>query len=348
MTATATADETVEAEVIEVTQRSADGTPVARVALDPAFFGVKPNVPLMHQVVVGQMAARRSGTQSTKTRAEVSGGGAKPYRQKGTGRARQGSIRAPHFEGGGVALGPKPRSYKQRTPRKMVQLALRCALSERAAQRRVCLVDHWAFTVPKTKAAEAAIDALDLDGRILVVLDHDDVIAERSFDNLPYVELTERAQLTAYEVLCCDWIVFTDASLPGEATVLETLEPPARSAESAPDDDAASKTAGAAARRRSRSAAPADGPTEDAAEAHDHAAADESDEVHEVADHAAADESDEVHLVTDHAAEEPAGGAEREAGLAEPPAATGGSHEHGSHEHGSHEHDDAESEEEES
>ena len=121
------------------------------VDLDPELFGVQPNVPLMHQVVTGQLAAARAGTQSTKTRAEVSGGGAKPYRQKGTGRARQGSTSAPHYAGGGVALGPKPRSYRQRTPRKMVQLALRGALSDRAGAGQVAVVEGWDWQIPSTK-----------------------------------------------------------------------------------------------------------------------------------------------------------------------------------------------------
>jgi large subunit ribosomal protein L4 len=237
MTSTA---EAVREEII-LDKRAADGSRRARVSLDPTWFGVRPNVPLIHQVVVAQQAARRSGTQSTKTRAEVAGGGAKPYRQKGTGRARQGSNRAPHFEGGGVAHAPKPRSYHQRTPRKMVRLALAGALSDRAAQRRVCLVDDWPFPVPKTKAAVAAIEALGLDGRILVVIGGDDVIAERSFDNLPYVDVIEGAQLTAYHVMCADWVVFNDATIPGETTVLETYE--SDSSDDADVADAGSETA---------------------------------------------------------------------------------------------------------
>lgn len=212
------------ADVMTLDKKATDGSLRARVAVDASWFGVQPNVPLIHQVVVAQQAARRAGTQSTKTRAEVAGGGAKPYRQKGTGRARQGSTRSPQFEGGGVALGPKPRSYKQRTPRKMVQLALRGALSDRFMQRRVCLVDEWGWNVPKTKMAAAAVDALGLEGRILVVIGGDDVIAERSFDNLPYVEVIEDAQLTAYHVMCSDWVVFTDSTLPGETSVLEEFE----------------------------------------------------------------------------------------------------------------------------
>src|SRR5215203_6100470 len=126
-----------------VTIKTVAGKTAGELELDEATFGVQPNVPVMHQVVTAQLAAARSGTQSTKTRAEVSGGGAKPFKQKGTGRARQGSTRAPHWSGGGVALGPKPRSYKQRTPKKMIQLALRCALSDRAAQGRVVVIDDW-------------------------------------------------------------------------------------------------------------------------------------------------------------------------------------------------------------
>ena len=121
--------------------RNRAGAEVGTVELDEGVFGIEPNVPVMHQVVTAQLAARRSGTQSTKTRAEVAGGGAKPYRQKGTGRARQGSIRAPHFRGGGVALGPKPRSYVQRTPKKMKRLALHSALSDRAAEGKVIVVE---------------------------------------------------------------------------------------------------------------------------------------------------------------------------------------------------------------
>jgi large subunit ribosomal protein L4 len=169
----------------------------------------------MHQVVTAQLAAARSGTQATKTRAEVRGGGAKPYRQKGTGRARQGSIRAPHFSGGGVALGPKPRSYRQRTPKKMVRLALYSALSDRAADDRVVLIDRWPWEEPKTKGALAALEALDLGGRVLAVLAHDDIVADRSFSNLPEVDTVLASELAAYDVLRSDWIVFTDRTLPG-------------------------------------------------------------------------------------------------------------------------------------
>src|ERR687898_3056474 len=134
------------------------------VDVDDALFGVEPNIPVMHQVVTAQLAARRAGTQSTKTRAEVRGGGAKPWRQKGTGRARQGSTRSPQWTGGGVALGPKPRSYTQRTPKKMIKLALRSALSDRAAEGKVLVVD-WGIDAPKTADAVATLDALGVEGR---------------------------------------------------------------------------------------------------------------------------------------------------------------------------------------
>src|SRR3954447_17149530 len=157
--------------------------------LNDDIFGIQPNVPVLHQVVTAQLAAARAGTQSTLTRAEVSGGGAKPWKQKGTGRARQGSARAPHWAGGGVALGPKPRSYRQRTPKKMVQLALRSALSDRFSEDRVVVVDRWAFPAPKTKDAIAALTALGLEGKVLVVISRDDDVAYRSFRNIRDVQV---------------------------------------------------------------------------------------------------------------------------------------------------------------
>ncbi len=193
----------------------AAGASRGSVELDDATFGIEPNVAVMHQVVTAQLAARRAGSQHTKTRAEVAGGGAKPWRQKGTGRARQGSIRAPQWKGGGVALGPKPRSYKQRTPKKMVRLALRSALSDRTSDGKVLVVDGWGWEAPSTKAAVAALDALGVAGRTLVVLDRDDAVALRSFRNLPHVHVTHTGELSAYDVLVADWVVFTQAALPG-------------------------------------------------------------------------------------------------------------------------------------
>jgi large subunit ribosomal protein L4 len=198
-----------------VIRRDVAGESLGTVDLDPAIFGIQPNTAVLHQVVTAQLAAGRSGTQSTKTRAEVRGGGAKPFRQKGTGRARQGSIRAPHWVGGGVALGPKPRSYEQRTPKKMVRLALLSALSDRAADERVALVDRWPWEAPKTKDAATALEALELVGRVLVVLEPGADVAMRSFANLPSVDVTTPGSLSATEIVRSDWVVFTDATLPG-------------------------------------------------------------------------------------------------------------------------------------
>ncbi len=205
--------------------RKPSGEAAGSVDLDPAMFEVIPNVPVMHQVVVAQLAAARSGTQSTQTRSEVSGGGAKPWRQKGSGRARQGSTRAPHWRGGGVALGPKPRSYRQRTPKKMVQLALRSALSDRAAENRVMVVDAWEFGAPSTREAKAALGALGLTGKVLLVLGPDEEYAAKSFRNLPQVQLLKVSELNAYDILCNDWVVFSQATLP--ATPAPATQAPA-------------------------------------------------------------------------------------------------------------------------
>jgi large subunit ribosomal protein L4 len=190
------------------------GKATGSVELPAEMFGIQPNVPVMHQVVTAQLAHRRAGTQSTKTRAEVSGGGKKPFRQKGTGGARQGSTRAPHFSGGGIALGPKPRKYGQRTPRKMIRLALASALSDRAAQGRVVVVDRWGIEAPSTKAAVAALRGLGIEGRALVVCTPADDAVIKSFRNIPEVQLILVGELNAYDVLCNDWIVFSNASLP--------------------------------------------------------------------------------------------------------------------------------------
>lgn len=192
--------------------------------LDDAVFGIEPNVAVMHQVVTAQLAAARAGTHSTRTRAEVRGGGGKPWRQKGTGRSRQGSSRSPQWEGGGVALGPKPRSYRQKTPKKMVQLALRSALSDRAAMGRVAVVEEWAFAAPKTKDAIAALAALDVEGQVLVVVDADDILAAKSFRNLPHVLVIPAGELNTYDVLASDWVVFTISCLPGSSARAGTSE----------------------------------------------------------------------------------------------------------------------------
>lgn len=200
-----------------VTVTSPLGADTGTVDLDPDIFGIVPNVPVMHQVVTAQLARRRAGTQSTKTRSEARGGGAKPYRQKGTGNARQGSVRSPQFSGGGVALGPKPRSYAQKTPKKMIRLALRSALSDRAADGRVMVVDEWGWDTPSTRSAATALGAIGADGTSLVVVDHLDSIAALSFRNIPEVQLITPGELNTYDVLCNDWIVFTRATLPTTA-----------------------------------------------------------------------------------------------------------------------------------
>ena len=198
----------------KIEMKNAAGKKAASIEVADSMFGITPNIPVMHQVVVAQLAHRRSGTQSTKTRSEVRGGGKKPFKQKGTGNARQGSIRAPHFSGGGVALGPKPRKYSQRTPKKMIQLALRSALSDRMSENKVVVVEDWGFAAPSTKAASAAISALSMSGRVMIVLERKDESAWKSFRNLTDVHVLSTPELNAYDILCNDWIVFTKASLP--------------------------------------------------------------------------------------------------------------------------------------
>ena len=193
--------------------RSVTGSDAGTVDLTPDVFGIEPNVAVMHQVVTAQLAARRSGTHKTKTRSEVSGGGAKPWRQKGTGRARHGSIRSPIWRGGGVAHGPQPRSYAQSTPKKMKRLALRSALSDRAADEKIIVVEDWGFDVPSTASAVRKLAALGVDGRVLVVLERDDVMAHKSFRNLQRVQTLPADQLNTYDVLVSDVVVFTSASL---------------------------------------------------------------------------------------------------------------------------------------
>jgi large subunit ribosomal protein L4 len=202
--------------------RTQEGGTVGSLPLDDALFGIQPHVPVLHQVVTAQLAAARRGTQSTLTRAEVSGGGAKPFRQKGTGRARQGSTRAPHWAGGGIALGPKPRSYKQRTPKKMIRLALASALSDRAAEGRVLVVDEWGFEEPRTKDALEALEVLGLEGKVMLVIAADDETTIKSFRNIGRVQLVTNTELNAYDVLCNDWVVFSPALLPGATGDLDT------------------------------------------------------------------------------------------------------------------------------
>jgi large subunit ribosomal protein L4 len=193
---------------------SPTGTKAGSVDLPDDVFDVQTNIPLIHQVVVGQLAAARRGTASTKTRAEVRGGGRKPYKQKGTGRARQGSTRAPQFVGGGVVHGPKPRDYAQRTPKKMKAAALRGALSDRARHGRIhvfsALVEG---DKPSTKAAWTILDGLSERKNLLVVVERTDTTSWSSLRNLENVHVLVPDQLNTYDVLCADDIVFTQGAL---------------------------------------------------------------------------------------------------------------------------------------
>jgi large subunit ribosomal protein L4 len=186
------------------------------VELPEDIFAAKVNVPLIHQVVVAQQAAARQGTHSTKTRGAVRGGGKKPYRQKGTGRARQGSLRAPQYAGGGVVHGPQPRSYVQRTPKKMKAAALRGALTDRLAHGRLQVVDGFVTDdLPSTKAAVAvlhqAVGAADL--KVLVVIHRDDELSWKSLRNVALAHVLTEDQLNTYDVLAADHVVFTEQAL---------------------------------------------------------------------------------------------------------------------------------------
>ncbi|MEZ7678853.1 50S ribosomal protein L4 [Pauljensenia sp. 27098_8_107] len=190
------------------------GKKAGSVVLPGSIFDVPTNIPLMHQVVVAQLAAARQGTHATKTRGEVAGGGKKPFRQKGTGNARQGSIRAPHFTGGGIVHGPQPRDYDQRTPKKMKQGALRSALSDRARADRIHVVTAlFEGDKPSTKAALAALGAIVEDRQALVVLERGNELTALSLRNVPEVHVLWADQLNTYDVLDADDIVFTQAAL---------------------------------------------------------------------------------------------------------------------------------------
>ena len=193
---------------------NASGAKSGSVELPSDVFDVQANIALMHQVVVAQLAAARQGTHKAKSRGEVSGGGRKPYKQKGTGRARQGSTRAPQFAGGGVVHGPVPRDYSQRTPKKMKAAALRGALSDRARDGRVHVVDGFvAGETPSTKAALATLAKATETERVLVVLGSTDEINWMSLRNVPTVHLLEAGQLNTYDVLVADEVVFTTDAL---------------------------------------------------------------------------------------------------------------------------------------
>jgi large subunit ribosomal protein L4 len=223
--------------------KSPAGRAAGSVDVPDDLFGIEPNVPVMHQVVTAQLAAARSGSSNTKTRAEVAGGGAKPWRQKGTGRARQGSIRAPQWRGGGVAHGPKPRDYSQRTPKKMIRLALRSALSDRAAEGKVLVVDEWGITEPRTKTAIDMLGSLGLrtkgerDQRVLIVIAPNEEAVWKSFRNLGVrVQLVTPNELNTYDILVNDWLVFSKATLEESVARFGTAT---RTAEAAVGADAA-------------------------------------------------------------------------------------------------------------
>ena len=194
--------------------RTPDGKQDGSVELPAALFDVEPNIALMHQVVTAQLAAKRQGTHSTKTRAEVSGGGKKPYRQKGTGRARQGSTRAPQFTGGGIVHGPKPRDYSQRTPKKMIAAALRCALSDRARNDRIfAITELLGGQTPSTKTAKTFLESLTDRRKVLVVIGRTDEVGAKSVRNLPGVKVIAPDQLNTYDVLDADDLVFSVEAL---------------------------------------------------------------------------------------------------------------------------------------
>ena len=188
---------------------SSDGSNLGEITLDPEIFGIEPNLAVLHQVVTAQLAGARAGTHKTKKRSEVRGGGAKPWRQKGTGRARAGSIRAPNWRGGGVAHGPEPRDYSQRTPKKMRRLALLSALSARAAEGAVLVVETFDWTTPRTREAVGLLAAVGVPGKALVVLNSMDEVAGVAFRNLPQVVISEPGHLTAYDVLWARHVIFT-------------------------------------------------------------------------------------------------------------------------------------------
>ncbi|HEX9694083.1 MAG TPA: 50S ribosomal protein L4 [Actinomycetota bacterium] len=222
--------------MLKVQVVDAFGKKVAQRELAPEVFEARVSVPLMHQVVVAGMAAIRRGTHATKTRGDVSGGGRKPWRQKGTGRARQGSIRAPQWSGGGVAHGPHPRDHSMRVNKKMKRGALRSALTDALMSGKVSVVDELRFDEPKTRRAAEVIEALELEGAVLLVLPgpSSDGIVERSFRNLESVRVAYVPALAVYEVLAADRVLFTQGALDA----LEGGTQPADAPGEAPGEDA--------------------------------------------------------------------------------------------------------------
>ena len=218
--------------------RDAAGKVVEKTRELPApLFEATVNTALMHQVVVAGLAAQRAGTHSTKTRGDVSGGGTKPWRQKGTGRARQGSIRAPHWTGGGIVHGPQPRDHSVKVNRKMKKAALRSALTDAAQSGKLAVISDLGFDGPKTKDAVDVLDALDLDGTVLLVIAGPDEAVEKSFRNLPHVKIAYPGNLATYDVLYADRVVFTTAALDGLAGRAAATEDEPADDEPQGDDD---------------------------------------------------------------------------------------------------------------
>ncbi|MCL2136035.1 MAG: 50S ribosomal protein L4 [Coriobacteriia bacterium] len=197
-----------------------EGEKVGSADLSESVFAIEPNVHVMHQVVRAQLAAARSGTHASKNRAAVRGGGRKPYRQKGTGRARQGSIRAPHYRGGGVVFGPTPRSYDMKVNRREVKLALRSALSAKQVSGTLLILENVDFEKPSTKAALGALNALEIDGRVTFVVTDDDINAFLSFRNLPSVRIIPVSEMNTYDFLDNKTLVLTKSALSRVEEVL--------------------------------------------------------------------------------------------------------------------------------
>ena len=193
--------------------KNASGAKAEELGLNDAVFGIEPNIHVMHQVVRAQRAGWRQGTHNTKTRGQVRGGGKKPWRQKGTGRARQGTIRAPHWTGGGVVFGPHPRSYAFRVNNKEIKLSMRSALSAKLADGQLTIVEEFDFEEPKTKAAVAVMEALGLEGRTTIIIGDDNVNAYLSFRNLPKVTIIPASMMNTYDFLDNKNLVITTEAL---------------------------------------------------------------------------------------------------------------------------------------
>lgn len=197
----------------EVAVVNSEGAKVGKVKLSPKVFEVEPHAGLMHKAVIAHLANRRSGTADTKVRSEVRGGGKKPYRQKGTGRARQGTIRAPHFTGGGVVFGPHPRDYSADMPKKMRRLAVRSALSDKLAQGQLIILDELVMDSISTKRLVEVLEKLGVQGKTMLVLGEQDETIKKSAKNVPWVALRVAPSISTYDVLNADTLIFTKGAL---------------------------------------------------------------------------------------------------------------------------------------